>query len=540
MTKKIFYTAFLFLFCFNLQAQAPSLEEKYMSQANQKYQEEDYNSAYSLINFILNLHEGEELPNAAKILAEKIYYYHITDLVEKKFPVYLDEIKNHLGTHSSIASSRVKKALADLENVKLEMEEAKRAEEERLRNEAEEIKRLEEIDKALEEERASQARLEAVREAERREYEEKEQAYQDRLQTMQQEEQARNVQQQTLLREQITQVQEQELQRSQQIQEDRVEYEQRMIALLEKRDALAVEQQEKMSEIINTSLEVSKQSGETGTQMSFYIIILIAVIGLFLFIGFGLLILLSVRKSSEDQRRFENTLYAMQSTRPITSINNQYALPDMAQSMEQLQLSEKKSNPNAALPPPDDEAEKIKVLMQQCKSQGEKIDLATKRKNNSRNIGELVFKISKELGYDERESFLHFAVALIYDIGFLSIDPQILTKEQISEEEFATIQNHVNLGLNMIYFVDKEFQPVFRDGILKHHENQDGSGYPSGLKEMDIPYIARVLHVVESFVSLISSRNYRDIMDKESAIRDLYNDSGKYDENILEALNAII
>ncbi len=68
----------------------------------------------------------------------------------------------------------------------------------------------------------------------------------------------------------------------------------------------------------------------------------------------------------------------------------------------------------------------------------------------------------------------------------------------------------------------------------------DGSGYPENLKAKDIPFIARVIRVVDSYVSLISQRAYRDIYDKETAFKKLMEDKGVYDEKILEALSNVI
>ena len=135
---------------------------------------------------------------------------------------------------------------------------------------------------------------------------------------------------------------------------------------------------------------------------------------------------------------------------------------------------------------------------------------------------------------------LHFAVGLVYDIGFLTIDPTVLAKDEIAEEEFILLKNHTKLGLNMIHFVEKPMQPIFSEGILKHHENLDGSGYPDGITGDDIPYIARALRVVDSYISLISSRNYRAIMHKEAAIEELNNKSNEYDIEIIKILESLI
>lgn len=188
----------------------------------------------------------------------------------------------------------------------------------------------------------------------------------------------------------------------------------------------------------------------------------------------------------------------------------------------------------------DNDTERLSKLIETCTSYSVEIDEITRRKNCSKNVAELVYKISKHLGHSEFDSMVFYAVGLVYDIGFLSIDQSIFDKEQISEDEFEILKAHAEIGVNMINFVDEDLRGHFKDGILKHHENLDGTGYPKGIKDKSIPYIARVIRVVESFISLISSRKYRKITDKETAINMLIEEKGKYDKKILEALNNII
>lgn len=536
MTKKVLFVLLFLCIAFTVFSQ--DLEDRYLSQANQEYLNKNYEEAYKHINFVFNLYKGEDLPLTAKILGEKIYFFYITSLGTEGSFGEINTIEAALIGFSEIASSRVKKSFEELIQQKYDLEEADRqAEEEALKAE-EERQRIEQINKALEVERESQARLESIREEERRLYEEKESAYLAQLEASRQAEIERSEQQQEILIQEMTNAKDVEIQRAQQFQEERTGYEERMMELMASRDAMAASQQDEFSEILQSSIIKQDQAASSSEKMSLFVIILVAVVGLFLFAGFGVIILISIRNSNQNQRQFENTLYAMQNVRPITSINNQFALPDVTETMSHLQLED--SSGQAALPAPDGEQDKFKEMLASCKKYGEQIDQATSRKNNSRNISELIFKISKEMGYDEKECILHFAVGMVYDIGFLSIDPDVLNKEHINEEEFQTIQNHVTLGLNMIFFVDKEYQPIFRDGITKHHENLDGSGYPSQLKDTQIPYIARVIRVVESYISLISARSYKSIQDKETAFAQLRDESDKYDARILEALYEIV
>ena len=68
----------------------------------------------------------------------------------------------------------------------------------------------------------------------------------------------------------------------------------------------------------------------------------------------------------------------------------------------------------------------------------------------------------------------------------------------------------------------------------------DGSGYPNGLKGDEIPQIARLIRVSETYVSMSSRRNYRQAMDKETAIEKLREQPGFYDSAVVDTLDQIV
>lgn len=195
------------------------------------------------------------------------------------------------------------------------------------------------------------------------------------------------------------------------------------------------------------------------------------------------------------------------------------------------------------LPPaPSTEAEKLELaeLAKKARDIGIEIDEITGRKNNSKNVAEIVFKIAQEMGVAQYEATLFFSVSMVYDIGFLEIDKGLLQAENLNDHQKYEIRNHVKQGLAQLSFVPEKYMAVFADGVLMHHENIDGSGYPEGLQGSRIPYIARLIRVAESFNALISRRNYRAIFDKESAIAELRKSSGLYDSDIIDVLERII
>ena len=68
----------------------------------------------------------------------------------------------------------------------------------------------------------------------------------------------------------------------------------------------------------------------------------------------------------------------------------------------------------------------------------------------------------------------------------------------------------------------------------------DGSGYPHGLKGKEIPQIARLIRVAETYVSLSSKRNYRETFDKETAIQTLKEQPQFYDPAVVNMLDSIV
>ena len=306
---------------------------------------------------------------------------------------------------------------------------------------------------------------------------------------------------------------------------------------IKERMAIESESRDNLNTIIASTLAASEQNNQANTRFSILIIAFIAFIGVLVLAGFGLLIFLFIKRSQQQQSEFES---AMVSVRTAPQASHFLPMSTDFDGMGETLALEDRSNIRQLPSPQSVDMEKIEAILPKCQSYAKDIDAVTRRKNGCRNVAELIFRISESSGYSRPECMLYFAVGLIYDIGFLAIDPAILAKQKISEEEFRLVQDHTKHGLNMIHFIDEDLQPVFRDGILKHHENLDGSGYPSGLSSDEIPYIARLLRIADSYVSLISNRIYRQIMDKEAATNELHNKSGEYDPDILDILDNLI
>lgn len=197
----------------------------------------------------------------------------------------------------------------------------------------------------------------------------------------------------------------------------------------------------------------------------------------------------------------------------------------------------------SALPEPEEtpeEKEELRELAVKCEDLGAKIDQATGRKNNSKNVSELVYKLALRLGVRQHEAMVYFCASMVYDAGFLGIDEELLKEENLSDEQRKELNRHTALSEDHLQFVPKRYWSVFDDAARFHHENMDGSGMPDGLKGDDIPKIARIIRVADSFNALSSRRTYRGGIDKESAVAKLEEQPNIYDQDVINALKDII
>jgi putative nucleotidyltransferase with HDIG domain len=100
------------------------------------------------------------------------------------------------------------------------------------------------------------------------------------------------------------------------------------------------------------------------------------------------------------------------------------------------------------------------------------------------------------------------AAALLHDMGKLAIPEYILNKPgRLTPHEFETMKMHVTVGADILAAIEFPYPVV--PIVRCHHENWDGTGYPSGLRGTDIPIGARILSVVDCFDALTSDRPYR-------------------------------
>jgi len=114
---------------------------------------------------------------------------------------------------------------------------------------------------------------------------------------------------------------------------------------------------------------------------------------------------------------------------------------------------------------------------------------------------------------------------ILHDIGKIGIDDRILSKPaRLTDEEWEIMRQHPKIGAEILQEIP--FLEKARALILHHHERFDGSGYPNGLKQEDIPMGARLLSIADAFDTMTTDRAYRVRFGVDGAMKELYNCSG--------------
>ncbi len=129
--------------------------------------------------------------------------------------------------------------------------------------------------------------------------------------------------------------------------------------------------------------------------------------------------------------------------------------------------------------------------------------------------------------------------APMHDVGKIVISDAILTKPApLTREEYEIIKTHTTEGArilkNIIGFTgDQEYIRISVAMAQSHHERWDGSGYPRGLKEKEIPLCARIMAVADVFDALVFQRTYKEALPAPEAFAILQNEAGSHFEPLL-------
>ncbi|MBQ1710550.1 MAG: hypothetical protein II032_05485 [Treponema sp.] len=479
--RKITVTLFLLAITATAFAAASDLAVRFLDKANEAYEDGNVEDAYKYVNQALAVAKDEESQASVLFFAQTVYTTKLQKIQNNYDELALIDVQMNLEKYPNIESTKIKKLIKQIE-----------------------------AEQANKEKAAEKAETAAQRKVEQERFQAQQESMDAQAKAMK--EQAQAMKEQTEATKQSQQ---------------------------EFKDALETGLKD-----MGNAFAMSANETKRSTKVIAFSVIGIALI--ILVIVF--LIIFIVRKGFKQQQiQQEQYVQAFKLLAANQSQTNRIMLggiTDLYGGNPQLRLAgESTWAPAAALPDltiSEDDEEELKQLAVKCEEIGQQIDYATGRKNNSKNVSELVYKLSIQLGLPQGMAMLNFCAAMIYDAGFLGIDPDLLSATSLTNEEKEAMKEHVNLAEKYLEFVPKKYWSVFEDAAMKHHENIDGSGYPNGLKGEEIPQVARLIRVAESYVSLSSKRSYRDAMDKESAVATLREQKNLYDEVVVDALDKIV
>ena len=129
-------------------------------------------------------------------------------------------------------------------------------------------------------------------------------------------------------------------------------------------------------------------------------------------------------------------------------------------------------------------------------------------RGHSDRVSEFAVLIGRKLGLPDNEIRTLQIGGLFHDIGKIGVPDNILQKEaKLTDDEYSQIKNHPSIGAHILGEAEvfKDIIPI----VKHHHERFDGNGYPSKLKGEEIPFLARITAVADSFDAMTSKRSNR-------------------------------
>jgi putative nucleotidyltransferase with HDIG domain len=164
----------------------------------------------------------------------------------------------------------------------------------------------------------------------------------------------------------------------------------------------------------------------------------------------------------------------------------------------------------------------------------------TYTRGHSDRVSEYSVLIGQKLGLSEEDIKRLRVGGLFHDVGKIGVPDSILQKNaRLTDDEYSEIKNHPTIGAHILSTAS-----IFQDilPIVKHHhERYDGNGYPGRLKGNEIPYLARIAAVADSFDAMTSRRVYRDSLPIDVVIAELEKNKGtQFDPEIADAFLDIL
>ena len=159
---------------------------------------------------------------------------------------------------------------------------------------------------------------------------------------------------------------------------------------------------------------------------------------------------------------------------------------------------------------------------------------------HSQNTADLSRKLCKQIGLNEKTTDLIYYAGLLQNIGKITLPESLFSnKGKLSKEEWEKLQNHPNVGVNLLMNIN--FLSEVIPYIHYHKERWDGRGEPEGLKGNSIPFGSRIIAVADAYTAMTSDRSYRKAMAKDEALKVIKDEAGiKWDPIVVNALFEVV
>jgi hypothetical protein len=148
--------------------------------------------------------------------------------------------------------------------------------------------------------------------------------------------------------------------------------------------------------------------------------------------------------------------------------------------------------------------------------------------------------VAESLGLSDDEVAAIKLGALFHDIGTIGVPESVLRKPgSLDEREWSEVRAHATIGANLLSNVPmlERVRPI----VLSHHERYDGTGYPQGLREDQIPLAAQIIAVADAYQAMTAARPYRGALSSKNALAELRANAGtQFNPVVVEAFIAIV
>lgn len=153
-------------------------------------------------------------------------------------------------------------------------------------------------------------------------------------------------------------------------------------------------------------------------------------------------------------------------------------------------------------------------------------------------VSRLAFCVANELGLDGKDCKELAVAGMLHDIGKLKLLEEYGEEDSLIIEELRYMRMHSTLGYEEL--LGKGYSDCILKSVLYHHENYDGSGYPSNLRGEKIPLGARILRVCDVYSALRADRLYRKALDMDTAMSVMIDEVKYFDMKIFLAFQRVV